>query len=109
MTFEDATIEVENIVGDLNIPLGVEGALLDVIEKLQKQYAPTVEMTAKEKENFLSIATSSVTFTNFYEQVLKQSTNIKLGIQASPELYKHLSEKELMQAWLHPESIEVVD
>ena len=109
MTFDEAETKVENLVGDLNIPLGVEGTLLDVIDKLREEYAPTVEMTAKEKGNFLSIANSSVTFANFYEQVLKQSTNIKLGIQASPELYKQLSENELIQAWLHPETIKVVD
>lgn len=80
-----------------------------VINLLREEYAPTVEMTAKEKGNFLSIANSSVTFANFYEQVLKQSINIKLGIQASPELYKQLSENELIQAWLHPETIKVVD
>jgi len=79
----------------------------DTLKELRQEYAPTVDMTAKEKEYFLSIATSSVTFTNFYEQVLKQSTNIKFGVQTTPELYKHLPENELMQAWLHQDTIKV--
>lgn len=40
MTFEEAETAVENLVGDLNIPLGVEGALLDIISKLQQTYDP---------------------------------------------------------------------
>lgn len=40
MTFKEAETEVESLVGELNIPLGVEGALLDIISKLQKNYDP---------------------------------------------------------------------
>lgn len=40
MTFEEAETAVENLVGDLNIPLGIEGALLDIIAKLQQTYDP---------------------------------------------------------------------
>lgn len=118
MTFDEAIEKVEQLAnfevgkttGNIRRDFKLEiGDVRDILTGLREEYAPTVEMTAKEKGNFLSIATSSVTFTNFHEQVLKQSTNIKLGIQASPELYKHLSEKELMQAWLYPETIKVVD
>lgn len=106
MTFDEAIKEIDNAL-DLIDYDDMTNKIDEVFNKLREEYAPTIEMTAKEKEHLLSIATTSVTFTNFYEQVLKQSTNIKFGVQTTPELYKHLSENELMQAWLHPETIKV--
>lgn len=93
-------------VYEYNLVIDLED-VIEILENLKQEYKPTIEMTAKEKEHLLSIATTSVTFTNFYEQVLKQSTNIKFGVQTTPELYKHLSENELMQAWLHQDTIKV--
>lgn len=106
MTFDEAIKEIDNAL-DLIDYDDMTNKIDEVFNKLREEYAPTIEMTAKEKEHLLSIATTSVTFTNFYEQVLKQSTNIKFGVQTTPELYKHLQENELMQAWLHQDTIKV--
>lgn len=106
MTFDEAIKEIDNAL-DLIDYDDMTNKIDEVFNKLREEYAPTIEMTAKEKEHLLSIATTSVTFTNFYEQVLKQSTNIKFGVQTTPELYKHLPENELMQAWLHQDTIKV--
>ena len=55
MTFDEVETKVENLVGDLNIPLGVEGALLDIIDEFHEEYAPTVEMTNSRKVSYYII------------------------------------------------------
>lgn len=69
----------------------------------------SIEMTTQEKDLLMFSKTHSTKFINFYEGVIKQATNIKLGLQSTPELYKELSEEQLMDAWLHPEVINGVD
>lgn len=80
----------------------------ETINKLRKEYAPTVEMTKTEKNNILSSKKYGLSFINFYADVMHQSTAIKFGVQTNPELYKSFSEEKLMQAWLHPETIKVI-
>lgn len=104
MSFAEATTEVENIVGDLNISLGVENALLDVIEKLQKQYAPTVKMTAHQKTALLMMKDDNENFIN----VLLDTDTEEIRPIMDP-FWLDLTNEELMQAWLHPESIETID
>ena len=96
MTFDEATTKVENIVGDLNIPLGVEGTLLDIIEILREEYAPTIEMTSGDKVTFMQEGDSlSKLLTGYYDfDVL---------------YWGDVSERKVAQAWLHPETIKVVD
>ena len=104
MTFAEATTKIENIVGDLNIRLGVENALLDVIEKLQKQYAPTVKMTTHQKTALLMMKDDNE---NFIDVLLDTDTE-----EIRPVLdpfWLDLTNEELMQAWLHPDSIEIID
>ena len=57
---------------------------LSIIKNLQETYAPKIKMTFEQKSKLMIF---------IYEG----------------ELYKEFSKKELMQAWLHPELIEVVD
>ncbi|WP_260353923.1 hypothetical protein [Leuconostoc falkenbergense] len=76
---------------------------------LRQEYAPTIEMTKTEKNNILSSKKYGLSFINFYEDVMHQSTAIKFGTRTTPELYKSFSEEKLMQAWLHPETIKIVD
>ena len=96
MTFDEATTKVENIVGDLNIPLGVEGTLLDIIEILREEYAPTIEMTSGNKATFMEDGDSL--------------TKLLTGYYGFDILYwGDLTERQLATAWLHPETIKVVD
>ena len=82
--------------------------VIEILEKLKKEYAPTVEMTKTEKNNILSSKKYGLSFINFYADVMHQSTAIKFGVQTNPELYKSFSEEKLMQAWLHPETIKII-
>ena len=96
MTFDEAEIKVENLVGDLNIPLGVEGTLLDVIDKLREEYAPTIEMTSGNKATFMEDGDSL--------------SKLLTGYYGFDVLYwGDFSERKVTQAWLHPDTIKVVD
>ena len=67
------------------------------IDKLQSTYASKIKMTFEQKDELMQfLDESDFGFENFW---------ICLGSGAS--LYKEFSEKELMQAWLNPELIEV--
>lgn len=107
MTFDEAETKVENLVGDLNIPQGVEGTLLDVIDKLREEYAPTVEMTKKQYNTFkwykdnLDFSACLGTFQNYNGET-------RMGIKFD-DLKGELSDEDIMQAWLHPETIKVAD
>ncbi|MBZ1519290.1 hypothetical protein J3330_09275 [Leuconostoc mesenteroides] len=106
MTFDEAATKVENIVGDLNIPLGVENALLDAIEILRDEYAPTIEMT-KEQHDYIDPLIQQgkelgATFTEFWE--------VYKFIGASKKIDRTFDRQEqAMLAWLHPETIKIVD
>lgn len=106
MKFDEAETKVENLVGDLNIPLGVEGSLLDIIDKLREEYAPTVEMTEIGK-NYLLYYLENSSFGSFISDInLVRSGTI--GVK-STDYFEDLSDEELMQAWLHPDKVKVVD
>lgn len=92
MTFEEAIEIIEEVDGEL-------GAIGYIINKLQETYAPKIKMTFEQKEEFMEFLNESdFGFETFW---------FCLGSGAN--LYQEFSEKELMQAWLHPELIEVSD
>lgn len=70
----------------------------DLLEQLRAIYAPTIEMTKAEKTMLLNYLEMS-SFREFMEVVLYQDD----------DLYESLSDEDLAQAWLHPETIKVVD
>ena len=100
MTFDEAETKVENLVGDLNIPLGVEGTLLDIIDKLREEYAPTVEMT-KAKRDFILRSQD--------EDRLYEIMGTEDGYYFDSLYWGDLEPHEVAQAYLHPETIKVVD
>ena len=82
----------------------VDGGFLSVeyiIDKLQETYAPKIKMTFKQKDNLMLFIYEDDDFEDFWFYFGKFSYGIGL--------YKEFTENELMQAWLHPELIEVVD
>ena len=69
------------------------------IEQLQETYAPKIKMTFEQKDELMQfLGESDFGFENFW---------FCLGSGAN--LYNEFTENELMQAWLHPELIEVSD
>lgn len=116
MTFDEAETKVENLVGDLNIPLGVEGTLLDVIDKLREEYAPTVEMT-QEQVNVIDSFKKNFSASYLPEVIHNQPEGDWSFLdELSGKLFGHrqggMTDKnieDIMRIWLHPETIKVVD
>lgn len=91
MTFEEAENEI------LNIIVGEQYNVLNILNKLKETYAPKVKMTIEQKDELMQfLGESDFGFENFW---------ICLGSGAN--LYNEFTENELMHAWLHPELIEV--
>lgn len=73
--------------------------LFELIEGLRETYATKIKMTSEQKDELVQfLGESDFGFENFW---------ICLGSGA--DLYNEFTENELMQAWLHPELIEVTD
>ncbi|WP_288572215.1 hypothetical protein [uncultured Weissella sp.] len=77
----------------------------DIVIKLADTYAPTIEMT---KHQYWFI-------TSYYEKesVVDAVANLTVDDiikeKFDSNFWSPLSEKEVVQAWLHPETIKVVD
>lgn len=72
------------------------------------EYAPTVEMT-KEDKNTLGYYLENSTFFSLIERKHAGIEAEMLGITAGSNEFLNLSDEDLMQAWLHPETIKIVD
>ena len=71
--------------------------LFALIDGLKETYAPKIKMTFAQKEELMQfLGESDFGFENFW---------FCLGSGAN--IYNEFTENELMQAWLHPELIEV--
>ena len=68
----------------------------DSLENIEATYASKIKMTFEQKDGLMQFYESDFGFKTFW---------ICFGSGSS--LYKEFSEKELMQAWLYPELIEV--
>jgi hypothetical protein len=93
------------IIKDDMVATGREG-LTFLIMELKDTYAPTIEMTHYEKQVFdswLKEDDFDTPFSGFLHHLGE------LGGYEDRGLFLDLSEKDLMQAWLHPETIKVVD
>ena len=70
---------------------------LSIIKNLKETYAPRIKMTFEQKDELMQfLGESDFGFEDFW---------ICLGSGAN--IYNEFTENELMQAWLHPELIEV--
>ena len=88
MTFEEAIEKIEEVDGEV-------AAIGYIINKLQETYAPKIKMTGKELD-FLNSRFKT-----------NDSSGSKVFIDANGRKIE-ISPRNL-QAWLHPELIEVVD
>lgn len=102
MTFEE---EIENILNNEDYgAFGIDvDTVIGILEKLQKEYAPTVEMTKEDKQSLLDLKSRATFY--FFNQSVKKWQQDRIGLQMP---YGGLTEDELMQAWLHPETIKVI-
>lgn len=90
------------IVKDNSAATGRE-ALTFLIRELKDTYASTIEMTELQVAQMMSFKEANVGFGTFiYKQGLGEVPAFEGWIQQDRE-------DELMQAWLHPETIKVVE
>lgn len=80
----------------------------DLLEQLRQEYAPTVEMT-KEDRNTLYYYLENSTFFSLIERKHAIIEAEMLSITEGINEFLDLSDEDLMQAWLHPETIKIVD
>ncbi|CAK1255123.1 hypothetical protein [Fructobacillus cardui] len=117
-TFQEAFDEIEELsfVRDESKPVieqeWVNGhtAVYALIEELQENYAPTVEMTQQQKDLLLHFKE-----TTWFSLFLAKFNDPEFG-ESLPDLscfdgwgVSKERENDLLTAWLHPESIKVVD
>ena len=94
MTFEEALKLVEEKASVYWGTYRVE----NLVNDLQETYAPKIKMTFEQKDELMQFLDEDEEFEDFW---------YCLGSGSS--LYKKFTENELMQAWLHPELIEVTE
>lgn len=101
MTFDEALDQLE--------PRTIwSSEMRDLLEQLRQEYAPTVEMT-KEDRNTLYYYLENSTFFSLIERKHAIIEAEMLGITEGINEFLDLSDEDLMQAWLHPETIKIVD
>ena len=112
MTFEEALEELktlskngadvwfgEQLEKHINVKGHIQVADVEmIIHKLQKKYAPTIEMTEGQEETILDP---------------EESKNLAKLINDDTPYFDYLfweplTEKQVAQAWLHPETIKVI-
>lgn len=72
--------------------------LLTILDELREEYAPTIEMTKHEKKYLLRYLNNS-SFNWLIEDIFSLETDD----------FEKLSDEDLMQAWLHPETIKIIE
>lgn len=75
--------------------------VIEILEKLEDEYAPTIEMTKRQYEILVLSRNNAVNRVD------------KVGILEFMSAYALLNQEidhlSLMQAWLHPETVKLVD
>ena len=113
MTF-DETIEV--LANSQNNKLVKEGQLayglycaydvVGMLQKLKEEYSPTVEMT-KEQKRILDSYREPGLYEGDYA-FYDETHDYRLSLRDTG-LFDTITEKQLMQAWLNPNSIQIID
>lgn len=108
MTFDEVIKEIKNN-DDFGEYCGSTLDLIGSIVSLKKEYAPEIKMTFEEHEYFKTFRYTDSSFTQLSESIMKQGDLVKFGLKSAPLYLMGLPEEQLMQAWLHPEAIKVIE
>lgn len=118
MTFDEAWKRIKELSFPIQVPDEADDAevwmsdLIDVFEELRQEYAPTVEMTKKQYEVWnVSLERSKKHKGDFiyFIDVLDDESSFQDNVFREKLEYFIDDSKLLMQAWLHPETIKIVD
>ena len=98
MTFDEAIDEVRSHENTYDETSGTiqTFSVLDMIDELREEYAPTIEMTKEQARVFQRYYDSERPFN---KSELEYPDNLFM---------RSIKEKDLIKAWLHPETIKVV-
>ena len=77
----------------------------DTLKELRKEYAPTVEMTSHQKENLLTMKENKFSLI----EIVAEFDDGNLINDFDGFYWFPMTEIQLVQAWLHPETIKIVD
>lgn len=109
MTFNEAIEQIDALTMYGTVGLSPEVAQT-IVEMLRGTYAPTIEMT-KEQAHVLNeyrepgLYDGDYAFSAFFDDTYSP----RLNSMGDSNFYDNLTEKQLMKAWLHPESIKVIN
>ena len=81
--------------------------VIELLESLREEYEPTVEMT-KKQYNIFKFYKYNLDFSACLRIFQDYNGETRMGIKFD-DLKGELSDEDIMQAWLHPETIKVVD
>lgn len=107
--FNDIQNEIDAGIEDIGFPTEGYHHIMkasEMIDELQEQYAPTVEMTKEQYDYIAPLIKEGqelgATFTEFWEvyKFIGASKKITTAFK---------SQEQAMQAWLHPETIKIVN
>ena len=107
MTFEEATENI-NVLSSFSTLYGISPKVVqDIINSLKQEYAPTIEMTSEEKEGIIT----GLKYKNEYNSPFANfsETYRRINQNWGDRMYINLTEEQLMQAWLNPEVIRVLE
>ena len=108
MTFDEVDLKnelsdfISYIDGELEEPLITK--VQSILNSLKQEYAPTVEMTKRHKYNLIYMKNEGY---SFFETIADIDSGVL--IREFDSYWNPLTVDELMKAWLHQETIKVVD
>lgn len=124
LTFDEAIKEIDNAL-DLVDYEDMPNKIYDVLNKLRQEYAPTIEMTQRAyeylkeehdkfiktgNENFLSNnGLGNWRFDDEHRVDIESGEAYIDEFTAEYNHFKGLTRTDVIQAWLHPETINVID
>lgn len=79
--------------------------VIEILENLKQEYAPTVEMTKGQ----YAFITSEYERENVVDAVANLTVDDFLRENFDEKFWEPLTQREVVQAWLHPETIKVAD
>lgn len=107
MTFDETTAKVGTYLknNDLSNSDNNDRFFYVILNELRQEYAPTVEMT-KRQYDFI---TSDYEREYIIDAVANLSVDDILRERFDVSFWEPLTQREVVQAWLHPETIVVID
>lgn len=104
MTFDELIEKILNNEDYNAYGLSVDD-VITLIEVLRLEYAPTVEMTKRQH----AFITSEYEQENIVDAVANLTVDDFLRENFHEKFWEPLTQREVVQAWLHPDDIQIID